>query len=415
MKNYISNSFLIFAAYIFVFYFIPYLLFINFESVFQREFRPSVEVLTIFSSVLVVSFGYFVSFFSIHSCTKNYIFDVRDINYLNSNYFLIFKSIIFLVISIYFFIFIGTSYRQTGLSLSGYGYLGFISLFCLAYLKTEIIFDLISFLNGKKLSLDKKIFKFFGTFVPISLLVSGAFSIPFVLVSFLLYFPLESFSKIFKLNFIKSIIIFSPAVLLMAFLIILVGFGNKYDFDVVLNSMLDPEFQNFMKEYIIWRLSIYFVSIQSVFDSLNAGIFDSYLSFKTSLELSFDRLGALMDLSVYQNEVRTIERLNFLYLFPQNDNYISGTSPGLVAGLLISGSAIFSIIYVLFSSVVISLLTMTLKNKITIFSSAMIMLYFLFLFDNPMKFLVFPEVELTQLLLFLLFFSFYFKIRKKNG
>ena len=39
------------------------------------------------------------------------------------------------------------------------------------------------------------------------------------------------------------------------------------------------------------------------------------LSFKTSLELSFDRLGALMDLSVYQNEVRTIERLNFLYLF----------------------------------------------------------------------------------------------------
>jgi hypothetical protein len=179
--------------------------------------------------------------------------------------------------------------------------------------------------------------------------------------------------------------------------------------------MLTPEFQNFMKEYIIWRLSIYFVSIQSVFDSLNAGIFDSYLSFKTSLELSFDRLGALMDLSVYQNEVRTIERLNFLYLFPQNDNYISGTSPGLVAGLLISGSAIFSIIYVLFSSVVISLLTMTLKNKITIFSSAMIMLYFLFLFDNPMKFLVFPEVELTQLLLFLLFFSFYFKIRKKNG
>lgn len=414
MNIFLKNTFLIVLIYALIFYALPTVLYVNFPLIFEREFRPNIDIYVVTFLILIVLFSYFSSFLSFYRLKKLFIFAVNDSNQLNSYTFQLIKTSIFFAIGILFFFLIGFSYRQTGTGVSSYGVLGYISLFALAYLKTEVIFDLVSYLNGYRLPTAKKILKLLGNFFPLLMLVSGAFAIPFVLVSFLIYWPIGNLSKFFQVNLIKGFLIFFPLFLILFVLLIIAGFANKYGFEFLMNALQDNAIQNYIIEYLIWRISIYYVSIQSVIDNLQLGIFDTLYSFQTSLNLSFDRLGTLFGLSVHQNEIRTLERLNFLYLFPQNDNYNSGTSPGLVAGLLLSGSAIFAILYVIFSSIIISLLTATLKNQLSLISSFILMIYFMFLFDNPLKFFVFPENEVTQLIIFLFFYFFYVNISRVN-
>ena len=341
MKSF-QNSIQIFITYIFIFYLVPLTFYFYDKSIFEREFIVSINLSETIPIIFLVIFAYLTTFFIFSSSTRRVSYAIARNNFFNSYLFQLIKGAIFLTAAIYFFLILGASYRQTGSGVSSYGSLGYISLFSIFFLKTEVIFDFICFLNGQRSNTLMKVIKFFGIFIPLALFVNASFDIPFIVLAFLLYFPLVKSDMVLKIDFFKNLILFLFVSILGLFLVLLVGFGNKIGFEVFISNIFTYEFIIYVLEYLAWRVSVFFASIQAAIDNLQNGYLSSDYTFSKLIDLSIDRQSALFDFSAYQNEIRTIERLNNLHLFPQSLNFNEGTSPGLIAGLLYSSSVVFS-------------------------------------------------------------------------
>ena len=208
------------------------------------------------------------------------------------------------------------------------------------------------------------------------------------------------------MNLIKLSIIYLPFSLVVIFLVLFVGFGNKVGYDFFLQNITNPEYILYVFQYIVWRISISIAAIQSTLEVfyMQAAAFDVLeINFRNSLS----RLSTLFQINYDRHEVGTINRLNFMHLFSDNSSLISGTSPGLIAGLMLTQNPFLIIFYIFFSTFILNMFGVFIPKGSNFISPFILMTFFAFIFDNPLGLFVFPEVSSISLVLFLFFYLCY--------
>jgi len=392
-------------AYFFFWYLIPVTLAIFYPSNLSAEYRYGVDLLQLMPIILIFYSFYFVSITIQNSYLLFEDFYLNDKNIIDNIIFQSLKTIIFLLLAFMFLNVAGSSYRQQ-ISVSSLGSLGFIFLTVNCWLKTEVIFDFLRTLHGKVSSKRLNILKIFGVLIPLIMFVNHAFDVFFIFAGIVAYFNFKNLNEIFKRNVLISFFLYFPLLIIAIFLVLLIGFGNKIGYEFFFQSIQEIDYWKTIFDYLIWRISIALAAIQSTvevfylqpndFDVLKINFNNSLLRLSTILQINFDI-----------NEINTINRLNFINLFSDNSNLSSGTSPGLIAGLMMTANPIFIIAYIIFSSFVLNMFAIFINKEFNIFVPFILMIFFHFIFDNPLGLFVIPEVSFLYLVFFLFFYLCY--------
>ena len=226
---------------------------------------------------------------------------------------------------------------------------------------------------------------------------TGSFVIIQVAVIVLLTYLIKERIKFLKMSLMLSL---SGIVSGVA---ILIGFANKYAFDVAVLSDLFIENFDYVQSYLLWRVSTMAHSMSIWLE--NSEIINHFTIIWQETQF---RISKIFGASVSEPDVRSIARLNYLNIFQDTSHPRSGTSPGLFGTLASTlpynlGSLLIALI------ITTSLLKLFFFIRLCFFRilpmCLMMVATYAFL-DSVMDLLIIPGLQLIKLfILYLLFIT----------
>jgi hypothetical protein len=326
-----------------IFYIMPIFLEMFFNSNMNNLYRLSET-----SIVLLIIFIFiFFSFFIYNIKLKLFYFRVFFIN-LFKNWILNTSSIVFLILSSYFFINYSMQFRHTGENITNLGGWIIILIALRAYFKAFLFYVLIARFKNIPLKINPILF----FIIAISFILSLVSSLDIVLIILSILFFLNKEKLLAKkensfFNLIQTVRTIILSVSLFG-AIIFFGLANKVGTEKAKELVLNEDLMKITFVTTGLRLSTYYASIHGAINVVD----------KRENNLSKALFGALQNTinrAVYittgeklpRPEVWTIYRANYENLFVYNSNDRTGASPGLIASIFYGPNIVFGIMIIL--------------------------------------------------------------------
>lgn len=366
-----------------IFYIVPIFLEMFFYSNMNNIYRLS-EI----SIVLLIIFIFIFYLFIIYNVKyKLFYFRFLFVN-LFKNWILKTSSIVFLILSSYFFINYSIKFRHTGENITDLGGWIIFLLVFRAYFKAFLFYVFIARFKNIPLQINRFLFLIIAISYFLSMVSS--LDIALIILSIILYFNKEKLFanqenkriKIFKLtrNIILSIFFFGS--------IVFVGIANKVGTETAKSLMFNNELVKFTLINTGLRLSTYYASIHGAINVVDKKENNLSKAFFGALQNTINR-GVYLTTGekLPRPEVWTIYRANYENLFVNNSNDRTGASPGIVASIFYGPNILFGILIISFFLFFIFHYlkwAFSYKLKLNIFGIIMSLVFVLPFLESPM-------------------------------
>ncbi|GAK91048.1 hypothetical protein JCM19298_1495 [Nonlabens ulvanivorans] len=375
------------SIYLFVFFGIPFLFHLINPEAMALQFQGTND----YSSLLYVCILLFVIiiFYNITSHnlpnTKlpSLVFNLKVIHVL---------SVVFLAVSIYFYINFSFKFRHTGEGLTSAGndiiFLSLLKVFFKTYLFTTLIFFLKS---GKLLG---KWYIYILIAICFWFSKSASSDIPIICVSFLFGIKkpnllIQSAVNIkFKIKIFNNLLVRLVLLAFLGFGIVFMGFANKIGFDKAQEVFFSDEGLPRVINSTTLRLSTHYASSFGAYKAYEEGSYIIADAIPGTWNNMYSRAEYLFTGSaVERDRIWSINRANYLNLF--NDNYgeKTGASPGIFASIYYTNNITLGIILIgLYLLAIIKILKASLQLETLKFNFAGYIVCALFimpLFESP--------------------------------
>lgn len=353
-----------------IFYFMPIFLEVFFYSDMSSLYRLNDN-----SVVLVIIFIFILLSFSVYKFKVNQgIFNFFFIN-IFKGWIVISSSVIFLVLSSYFYINYNVKFRHTGENVTDVGGWMIILITLRAYFKAFLFYVFIARFKNIPLRINRVIL--LNIAICFSLSMVSSLDIALIIFSILLFLNqiklfIRRHNTSFELftlvrNGILSLALFSS--------IVFFGIANKVGTETAKTLVFDKDVLRVVIVSTGLRLSTYYASIHGVLNVVG----------KQENNLSSGFFGAIhntINRGVYlttgeelaRPEVWTIYRANYENLFVYNTNDRTGASPGIIASVFYGPNVVFGIMIIMvYLSVICNILKWAFSFTYTLNSLGLIL------------------------------------------
>jgi hypothetical protein len=396
----------LFLFIVFLQYIIPFFGILFFFNDFTNTYKLNNIPIWTFIFILAIIIIIFISDSLVPKLkfTFNFLYPFQKI--VLSNYFNLFLSIVFFVFAVNFFNEFGIDYRHHN-ELNEAKYV--IIIFTLSsYFKAFMFFCV--FTNHFK-ELNPFIFRIILLFLVFSFLMTmtSSFHIIYFVLSIIL---LLNKTGIFYRN--KGKISFSSFLMLPLFFsiiiaIIFIGVANKIGLDETKLIFLNVDLILGLFKHVVLRLSTWLISYLV---SINLFFIDPYFAFEPFLAQFvnlINRFAILFNNDVLDKpEIWSINRLNFLNVFIEDNRERTGTSPGIFACFfyfpIFPFNFLILLTYIIF---ILRLLSNFFSKNVKLSFIGFFISYFFIigLFENPLDYLNFLSPGFVYFFTFLIFVS----------
>lgn len=348
-----------------------------------------------FSSILY-ALVFFTSV-SLFSRVKVKYIRLRLLDFLFSKRIISILSIVFLILSVQFFNNYGLSFRQSGEGLKSGGAILFLHLILKNYFKVILFLNLVYLLNFNKHYNTKTII--FIVFSSFALSITGSLDLLLILFSLLILIN----SKLLISKMSKNHVL---VLTLMIISLVFVGIGNKIGVSNTYLIFTNKENLLFLSDHFLKRIAVWHQAIPVMSEEFIFSYDKSLEIISNIFENSISRFKILMGYNYERPEIWSMNRYNFLLLFQDNSNPITGSSPGIVA----SSQVLFPIFFIPLSFALgqlIKSITSLIKPEINIVLNIFLIFIFIFpLFASPIDLINIFNPDFVFLFLFLTSLSY---------
>ncbi|AWH75136.1 hypothetical protein DCS32_13480 [Dokdonia sp. Dokd-P16] len=391
MKNLLihknKNLFFSLGIYLFIFFVVPFLYHLANPQAFIVQFqgtRDFSSLIYLFILFVIILISYNLTSFKLPRITlPTIMFNSKLVAAL---------LLVFLVISIYFYINFSFKFRHTGEGLTAAGndiiVLSLLKIFFKAYLFISLIYYIKS-----KIILGKW-YVYIVIAASFWLSKSASSDIPIILVSLLFGVKkpnllIQNTSKLnFKLKIFNNLFFRLILILLLGFGIIFMGFANKIGFEKAQEIFFSEAGLPKVFNSTTLRLSTHYASNFGAYKAYEEGSYTITDALSGTWNNMYSRAAYLFSgQAVERDRVWSINRANYLNLF--NDNYgeKTGASPGLFASIYYTNNLTIGLILIsLYIVGVIKVLKVSLQLNTLKFNLAgyiICALYLMPLFESP--------------------------------
>lgn len=347
-----------------IFYFIPFVYLFFDKNYVSNFYRGDVGSF----SILFFSILFFISTFYFSKIRFKNNFFVPG--FLFREKYIIFFSLIYLIASVFFYLNYGYQFRQTGSGLSSGGSFLFILLILKNYFKVVLFINILRTNSGQKLINNNII----SIFIALSFFLSLTGSLDVILIFFTLVLIFRKQLFVVKTKFNHYLYFIS-----LIISVVFIGISNKLTFSTTMDLF---KFENILiiVRYVIKRISTWAQSVEVVGEKFLFSFTNSFEIVTNIFQNMVNRLSVLFGgEKIITNTSQSLSRENYILLFQDNTNELTGASPGIVASTLLFFPFGFLIISFVFSRLLIFVNEKIHNNNLIVNLFVIIVIYYPFL------------------------------------
>jgi hypothetical protein len=217
--------------------------------------------------------------------------------------------------------------------------------------------------------------------------LSSSFQVIQIISGIILLLKMEKiiFNK-FRNRFSLKKVLSTSLIILSLFSILFLGIANKIGVENAKLLTKETELRSIIFEKVSVRQSTAYVSFIIGFQNYVENVSFAERAFLGQIENLSNRFVILLGRKPDKPEVWSINRLNYLKIFHQNDGPRTGTSPGLLASYFYI--PFFPLNFVLLSLYVVyvlRLLSLNIKHPFSVIGLLLVYFYMLGFFDSPVE------------------------------
>ena len=356
----------------FIFHFIPFLYLYSRKVYISNFYRGDVgDFKTLLYSIMFFTITYLFTKVNLKTLSLKrftFIFNKRLVSLL---------IIIFFLLSIYFFKNYGLNFRQTSEGLSSGGAILFLHLILKNYLKTLLFIEFIFQYKLKRNFLSKR--NRFLILISLSLSISGSLDI--ILIAYSALVLLKPRLIVLK-GSLRYLLILGALLISILF----VGIANKLG---VSETFIIFRLENFkiLFEHLLKRISTWHQSIEVMGNEFLFSFERNIDILKSILQNTLSRFQIIVGNNFEKPEIWSLSRYNYLLLFQNNTNAITGSSPGIVASSLILFPFTFIFLAICLGQIIKSIFRLVNKETNILFDIFIILVILYPILSSPIDLL----------------------------